>query len=116
MSATSKDSSAKSSRSCRTWIASPRHDNLEPEVLERGWFVDWAYSKLVDGPGVALADFSAFFVDAKIVDGAVNGIGVLVRDGGRQLRKLQTGYVRNYALGIAAGTVLILAYVVVRVR
>ena len=34
---------------------------------------------------------------------------------GRQLRRLQTGYVRNYALGIGIGAAVILAYVATRV-
>jgi hypothetical protein len=33
---------------------------------------------------------------------------------GRRLRRLQTGYVRNYALGLMGGLVLVLAYVVAR--
>jgi hypothetical protein len=37
-----------------------------------------------------------------------------VRGIGTQLRNLQTGYLRNYAIGIAAGAVAILGYVVFR--
>ena len=61
-----------------------------------------------------LADWTAYSVDKTVVDGAYNGVATLIRRGGGQLRRLQTGYVRNYALGVAAGTVLLLAYVVVR--
>jgi len=53
-------------------------------------------------------------VETKWIDGVVNGVGAAVRAGGRQLRKVQTGYVRNYALGLTAGLVLILAYVLTR--
>ena len=35
---------------------------------------------------------------------------------GATLRKLQTGYVRNYALGLTAGVVLLLAYVIIQLR
>ena len=97
-----------------TWRRSAAHDALEPSYLKRAWYVDWAYAQIVERPGLALSDFSAAVIDKGIIDGAVNGVGTLVRGGGSQLRKLQTGYVRNYALGIAAGTVAILAYVVVR--
>ena len=38
----------------------------------------------------------------------------LVRHGGGRLRRLQTGYVRNYALGVAGGAAVLLLYVVVR--
>ena len=97
-----------------TWQRSAVHDGLEPEVLKRAWFVDWAYAQIIEKPGLALSNFSAAVIDKGIIDGAVNGVATMVRGGGSQLRKLQTGYVRNYALGIAAGTVAILAYVVVR--
>jgi NADH-quinone oxidoreductase subunit L len=96
------------------WERSAVHEELEPAVLRRAWYIDWAYSKLVNGPGTAVANFSAWVFDKRIIDGAVNGVGALVRGSGQQARKLQTGYVRNYALGIAAGTVAVLGYIVFR--
>ena len=40
----------------------------------------------------------------------MNGVGrSRVQGGGSRLRVVQTGYVRNYALGIAVGAVLLLA-------
>ena len=51
--------------------------------------------------------------DARIIDGAVNGVGWLVRETGSGLRRLQTGFVRNYALGVVVGTVALLAYVLI---
>jgi NADH-quinone oxidoreductase subunit L len=44
-----------------------------------------------------------WWFDRTIVDGAVNGIGALTGDAGRGLRRIQTGRVQNYALGIALG-------------
>ena len=98
----------------RIWDRSPRHERLEPALLRRAWGVDGLYARIIERPGAALSNFSATIIDRRVIDGAVNGTGSLVRGGGTQLRKLQTGYVRNYALGIAAGTVAILAYVVLR--
>ena len=46
---------------------------------------------------------------ATVVDGAVNGTGALVQAGGRRLRPLQSGYVRNYAVGVALGAVVLVA-------
>jgi NADH-quinone oxidoreductase subunit L len=91
-----------------------REQAMEPALLRNGWYVDRLYQASVERPGRRFASFSAFFVDAKIIDGAVNGVGALVRAGGSRLRALQTGYVRNYALVVASGAVLVLAYVVVR--
>jgi NADH-quinone oxidoreductase subunit L len=100
-----------------TWYKKRPQDNagLEPAILKRAWGYDSAVAALVGGPGRAVAAFSAFTFDKRIVDGAVNGVATLVRGGGDQLRKLQTGYVRNYALGLAAGVVLLLAWTLVRV-
>jgi NADH-quinone oxidoreductase subunit L len=88
---------------------------LEPAVLKEAWYVDRAYSALVGGPGQWVADKAAFVVDKGIIDGAVNGLGAVVKYSGTQLRRLQTGYVRNYALGLAGGVVVLLVWAVVRV-
>ena len=98
----------------RVWGRSPEHATLEPAVLRNAWYVDPTYARIIERPGLLLSNFSAFVIDRQVIDGAVNGVGVAVRGSGRQLRRLQTGYVRNYALGIAAGTVVILAYVAFR--
>jgi NADH-quinone oxidoreductase subunit L len=98
----------------RIWSRSAENPALEPVVLRRAWGVDDLVSAFMDSPGRAFAAFCAFFVDSKIVDGAVNGVASVVRLGGGQLRRLQTGYVRNYAWGVAAGAALLLGYVVVR--
>jgi NADH-quinone oxidoreductase subunit L len=65
------------------------------------------------GPG--RAGFEAVAeIDATVVDGAVNGTGGLVQAIGSKVRVVQTGYVRNYALGIAGGAVLALGWFLVR--
>ena len=96
------------------WRRRADRDDLEPQILRDGWRVNDAYAALIDGPGRTLADWSAYVFDRKVVDGAVNGVAALVRNGGTNLRRLQTGYVRNYALGVAGGTVALLAWFLVR--
>jgi NADH-quinone oxidoreductase subunit L len=98
----------------RVWGASAENPSAEPVILQRAWGVDQAVSALVGGPGEQLASFTAYKVDKGVVDGAFNGLATLVRRGGDELRRVQTGYVRNYALAIAAGTVILFAYVAVR--
>ena len=90
-------------------------DRLEPEVLQHAWYINDGYAAFFGGPARVGADFTSEVVDHEVIDGAVNGVGVLVRGGARQLRKLQSGYVRSYALGIAAGAVLLLAWFFSRV-
>jgi NADH-quinone oxidoreductase subunit L len=98
------------------WRGRAERPELEPAVLQQAWYVDAAVSALVAGPGTAVAVVMADKVDAGLIDGAVNGVAAVVRAAGTRLRRVQTGYVRNYALGVAGGTVLLLGYVVVRAR
>jgi NADH-quinone oxidoreductase subunit L len=87
---------------------------LEPAFLSHGWYIDEGVAAAVSGPLAGAADEVAFGVDQGLVDGLVNGIGSLAAGTGRQLRRLQTGYVRNYALGIGIGAAAILAFVAMR--
>jgi len=49
-------------------------------------------------------------VDAGFIDGAVNGLGTLMRGIARSLRPVQTGFVRHYALLLLAGAVAVVSY------
>jgi NADH-quinone oxidoreductase subunit L len=91
-----------------------RESAVEPLVLQRAWYADDIVRALVEAPSRAVANFSAYVVDTKIIDGTVNGVGALVRAGGSRLRGVQSGFVRNYALAVAVGAVAILAYAVAR--
>jgi NADH-quinone oxidoreductase subunit L len=82
---------------------------VEPELLARGWRVDETYTAIAGGPGREAFTFMADVVDAKGIDGAVNGVAASVRASGGRLRRLQTGYVRNYAAGVAIGAVVLVA-------
>ncbi|CAN5734969.1 NADH-quinone oxidoreductase subunit L [soil metagenome] len=82
---------------------------VEPELLARGWRFDETVSAFMAGPGRRLFDASAWIVDRKVIDGAVNGVGALVRAGGTRLRPLQSGFVRSYAVGVAAGALVVVA-------
>jgi NADH-quinone oxidoreductase subunit L len=98
------------------WGRRADRPELEPEPLRRAWYVDSLYQAIIARPGEAIANFSAWVVDRKVVDGAVNGVALAVRESGSQLRRLQTGYVRNYALGVAAGTVGLLTWFLLRAQ
>ncbi len=87
---------------------------LEIPLLKRAYGVDAIYSRIVEVPGRKLSEFLAFVVDRRGIDGVVNGMATLVRGGGAQLRKLQNGYVRSYALSIAGGLVALLVWAIVR--
>jgi NADH-quinone oxidoreductase subunit L len=86
---------------------------VEPDVLLHAWHYDEALGAFFGGPGDAIAEGAAVG-DKLLIDGAVNGAGALARMTGDRLRVVQTGYVRNYALGIAGGAVLALGWFLLR--
>jgi NADH-quinone oxidoreductase subunit L len=63
---------------------------------------------LVARPGTWLSR-ALVFVDNRGVDGAVNGLAASLGGGSGRLRRLQTGFVRSYALSMLGGTFLLLA-------
>jgi NADH-quinone oxidoreductase subunit L len=85
---------------------------IEPEILAEGWRYDWAISAFMGGPGRKMFDAIAWF-DKTIVDGAVNGSAKVVSGAAGQLRRGQTGNVRNYAGVLGVGVVLLLAWFVI---
>ncbi|MCJ7512169.1 MAG: NADH-quinone oxidoreductase subunit L [Anaerolineales bacterium] len=103
--------------------------------MENKWWVDELYQRVLIGPYVALAGWLAETVDGRfwhdwfhdvvlagsfqkgagwlaqrfdldVIDGAANGLGSLTRAAAGRLHRLQTGYVRNYALAILVGLLL----------
>jgi len=78
------------------------------------YYVDDLYS-LVWARGGVLVGNALWWFDAKVIDGAVNGAGWIAERLGGLLRRSQTGHVQNYALGMAAGLVVVLvAFLVFR--
>ena len=88
-------------------------EKVELPILEQAWRYDQTISNFMGGPGRKGFDRVAWF-DATFIDGAVNGVGRLVREGGGQLRRLQTGLVRSYAAFVAVGAVGLLAWFLTR--
>ncbi len=85
-------------------------------VLANAYYLDVGLARFVSGPVTAFARLLSVGIDHSIIDGAVNGVGGLAREGGRGLRRVQTGLVRNYALAIVFGTVALLVYVTTQAR
>ena len=75
------------------------------DTLLAGYRVDDLYGKTFVLPGKRLANVAAFSADAKVVDGAVNGVGAAVKLLAEKLRPIQTGLVRTYGVGILVGVV-----------
>jgi NADH-quinone oxidoreductase subunit L len=104
--------------------------------LHRKWYWDEVYANYVVAPFNGAADYLGRVLDWELwhdgfhekvirdnfnrvteylsrfdldfIDGIVNGLGGVVKGAAGVLRYLQTGYVRNYALGVLIGTVAVL--------
>jgi NADH-quinone oxidoreductase subunit L len=87
---------------------------LEPlwGTWAEGYGVDDIYGKTIVAPGRKAAEAAAFNIDLPVIDGAVNGVGRLVRNVGDWARPLQTGFVRSYAALFLAGTVVVVIWLV----
>jgi NADH-quinone oxidoreductase subunit L len=85
------------------------------DAARNKFYVDELYGRTVVAPGRALASFSAFFVDARVIDGLVVGVGRAVAWSAEGLRRVQTGYVRNYGATFLLGVVIIFSILLARV-
>ena len=93
-------------------------ENVTPPVrwARKKLYFDSVYESVLMRPGQYLARALVFF-DGRGIDGVVNGSAALMGGTSGRLRRLQTGYVRSYALGIAGGAALLAgALVLVAVR
>ena len=85
----------------------PANVSIWTRFVRRDLLQDDANEFLFMRPGQALTS-ALVAVDEKVIDGAVRGVGSSVLGSATGLRKIQTGYVRNYALLILVGALIIL--------
>jgi NADH-quinone oxidoreductase subunit L len=88
--------------------------NAVHRLLLDKYYVDELYDRLFVRPTVALARWCAQAFDLGVIDGAVNGVAALVARSSLVLRRVQTGFVMNYALSMLIGVVVILGWLVAR--
>jgi NADH-quinone oxidoreductase subunit L len=88
-------------------------------VFVLGRVADWIDRRVIDGlvDGAAalargVSRLSILF-DEGVVDGAVNGVGRVHLAASSLLRRLQTGFVYNYALAVVLGAALVITLVIV---
>ena len=78
------------------------------------WYFDEIYDVLFV-KGTYYFAMACWAFDRHVVDGAVNGVATVVGKSSGRLRRVQTGFVANYALAIALGAVLIVGvYLIAR--
>jgi NADH-quinone oxidoreductase subunit L len=85
-------------------------DGTKKFALLLCWFDSHIVDGAVNGAATVTRAFSrgSISFDGAIVDGLVNLTATVVNTGSRMLRRMQTGYVQNYALAMAIGLFVLL--------
>jgi len=79
-------------------------------VLLNKYYIDEIYHTFIVNPFIKISDIFWKIFDVKIVDGAVNGTANVIQSAGDRLRKIQTGYIQEYAFSLILGAVIIIGY------
>jgi NADH-quinone oxidoreductase subunit L len=91
-----------------TPVTRPEPVSWPVQAARRDLYANAINEALLARPGTWLAR-ALVYVDNKGVDGVVNGTAALIGGTSGRMRRLQTGFVRSYALSMLGGTVLVIA-------
>ncbi|BBH65685.1 NADH-quinone oxidoreductase subunit L [Actinoplanes sp. OR16] len=75
-------------------------------AARRNLYTDAFNEAVFERPGIYLTR-ALVFLDNKGIDGVVNGLAAGIGGGSARLRRLQTGFVRSYALSMLTGAMLV---------
>ena len=91
-------------------------ENKNPlyQLVLHKYYVDEILTAVIVQPILGFGRFATRFLEGDALDGGSRGVAWLLRGTSTALRRLQTGYMRNYALAILLGVVLIIVYYAVR--
>jgi NADH-quinone oxidoreductase subunit L len=78
------------------------------QAARRNLYTDAFNEAVFEKPGIFLTR-ALVFLDNRGVDGLVNALAAAVGGGSGRLRRLQTGFVRSYAMSMLTGAVLVVA-------
>lgn len=97
------------------WRSISSSSRYESSFLEHVWHWDDFYDATIGRPLTRGAQFTDDVIESRVIDGAVSGVAVGLRRSGEGLRKVQSGFVRQYALAMVLGVAIIVVYLVARV-
>jgi NADH-quinone oxidoreductase subunit L len=81
------------------------------DLLEQAWFFDRVYERYTVVPGYRhLSNFLSRVFDKEGIDGMVNGVAMICMRASAQVRSLQSGLLRNYALAFLVGVLVVVGY------
>ncbi len=84
------------------------------QTVDWNFWHDWFHEKGIRDNFRRIARFLADPVDLGVVDGVSKGLARLAQSAASGLSTLQTGFVRNYALAVFMGVVVILGFLIIR--
>ena len=91
----------------RVPVERPAHVSLPVRAARRDLYANAINEALIARPGIWLTRALVYF-DNRGVDGLVNGTAAALGGSSGRLRRLQTGFVRSYALCMLGGSVLVI--------
>ncbi|MFR9806185.1 NADH-quinone oxidoreductase subunit L [Pseudonocardia sp. RS010] len=91
-----------------TPVERPEPVSLPVRAARRDLYANAVNETVIERPGIWLTR-ALVFLDNRGVDGLVNGLAAGLGGGSARLRRLQTGFVRSYALSMLGGGVLVVA-------
>jgi NADH-quinone oxidoreductase subunit L len=83
------------------------------EIILNKYYIDEIYRAVIVQPIVYVSDkYLRRGLDEIVIDGTVNGTGKTIAFIGKMVRKIQTGFVQNYALVFVIGIVIIVGFLI----
>ncbi|MFC5992614.1 NADH-quinone oxidoreductase subunit L [Pseudonocardia hispaniensis] len=89
-------------------VERPEPVSFPVRAARRDLYANAINEALIARPGIWLSR-ALVYIDNRGVDGLVNGTAALLGGTSGRLRRLQTGFVRSYALSMLGGSVLVIA-------
>lgn len=86
---------------------------LADAVDWRFWH-DWFHDTVIGGGFRLFSRLLALRIDLGVIDAVSAGIARFLQGAAAGLRRIQTGFVRNYALSVFLGVVIIIGYLILR--
>ena len=97
------------------WGRGATSSRYESSFLENVWHWDGVYDAALGRPLTRAAFFGDDVIEPDVIDGAVGAVAVVVRRSAEGAAKVQSGFLRQYALATVLGLSVMVVYLVARV-
>jgi len=85
------------------------------QVVDWRFWHDWFHDVVLAGGYNLFSRVLSVQIDLGLIDGIANGLATITQRLAASMRRLQTGYVRNYAFSVFMGVVVIMGYLIIKV-